>query len=104
MFLKVSLLLAGGVFLAGQSPRTASSTDVFAAGDAALLDTSVSLDELTQEKAAQMEQAARRQVDRVQTRLNRVKTMVDAGLEPRQSLEAPTAELASARARLDLTL
>jgi hypothetical protein len=111
MFFKSALLLAGSVFLYGQTPRTdAPRTRVeeakdalLASRDAELLNSSVSLDDLTEEKATQMEEAARRQLDRAKANLERARTFVDAGLQPKQSLEAPTQELAAAQASYELT-
>jgi hypothetical protein len=105
MYFQVALLLAGTVLLYGQSPRVSErETTVSATRDAELLSSPLSLDELTEEKATQLEDAARRQVDRAKSRLERARTMVDAGLEPRKNLDAPAEELASVQAIYDLTL
>jgi hypothetical protein len=90
MYLQVSLLVLGSVLLYGQaSPVAAGAAPqsrvnqakdaIAAARDAELLDAPVSLNDLTEEKAAQLEQAARRQLDRTKTRVEQVRTMVDAG-------------------------
>ena len=113
--MQVSLLVLGSVLLYGQaSPVAAGAAPqsrvnqakdaIAAARDAELLDAPVSLNDLTEEKAAQLEQAARRQLDRTKTRVEQVRTMVDAGLEPRQNLAAPLEEQALAQNTYDLTL
>src|SRR6185436_7115764 len=113
MHSQFALLVAWSVFLFGQAPASSPvapparvnpiDTAVAAARDADLLSTPVSLDELTEERAMQLEQAARRQVDRAQARLEQARTFVDAGLSPAQSLAAPTEELAWAKATYELT-
>lgn len=119
MYLQLALLVAGTAFLYGQTPLTEAqvaagvapraSIDraeaaVAAARDAELLNAPVSLDDLTEEKATQLEQAARRQLARSQARLEQVRTLVDAGLLPKQNLVKPTEEQALAQAAYDLTL
>ena len=130
MFLRFALLIAGSSFLFGQTstvdaPASPAIQDLrnqvnagiaprarvdqaeaalAAARDAELLSRPVSLDELTEERASQLEQAARRQVERARTRLEQVRTLVDAGLAPKQNLVAPTEDLTSAQASYDLTL
>jgi hypothetical protein len=115
MYLQVSLLVLGSVLLYGQASPVAAGPApqsrvnqakdaIAAARDAELLDAPVSLNDLTEEKAAQLEQAARRQLDRTKTQVEQVRTMVDAGLEPRQNLAAPLEEQASAQNTYDLTL
>jgi len=111
-----ALLLAGSVFLFGQAPapdavpvapraRVGQADTPFAAArDAELLSSPVSLDELTEERATQLEQAARRQLDRTKSHLEQARTLVDAGLAPAKSLEAPTEELAWAESTYDITL
>jgi hypothetical protein len=102
MYLKFALLLAGSIFLYGQSPITEAPAS--ATRDAELLASPVSLNDLTEEKATQLEEAARRQVARAQARMERVRTLIDAGIEPKKSLEAPAEELATAQASYDLTV
>jgi hypothetical protein len=122
MYLRFSLLLAGSIFLYGQSPRNERTDAQVAAGlaprshvdqakdalaaarDAELLSAPVSLEELTEDKAAQLEQAALRQLDRAKARVDQAQTMVDAGLQPKRSLEAPAEDLAFAQNTYDLTL
>lgn len=104
MFLKVALLLAGSILLYGQASSTESPSALSAGRDADLLAQPLSLDELTVEKATQLEEAAKRQLDRAAARVARVRTLVDAGVEPRQSLQAPAEEQALAQASYDLTL
>jgi hypothetical protein len=131
MYLRIALLIAGSALLYGQTPpveapKTAPAIQdlrnqvsagivprvrldqaeaaLAAARDAELLNAPVSLDDLTEERATQLEEAARRQLERSQTRLEQVRTLVDAGLAPKQNLAAPTEDLASAQASYDLTL
>jgi hypothetical protein len=131
MHLRIALLLAGSAFLFGQTPpveapnATPAIQDLrnqvtagiaprarvdqaeaalAAARDAELLNAPVSLDDLTEEKATQLEEAARRQVERSKARLEQARTLVDAGLAAAQSLAAPTEELAAAQSTYDLTL
>ncbi|MCU1334471.1 MAG: hypothetical protein JWO19_52 [Bryobacterales bacterium] len=130
MHLQFSLLVAGSVLLYGQTPATQAvnpspvqdlrtqvdagiapralvdqaEAAAAAARDAELLNGPVSLDDLTEERATQLEEAARRQLDRSKARLAQVRTLVDAGLVPAQRLTAPTQELAWAQTTYDLTL
>jgi len=119
MYLPFTLLLAGGVFLYGQTSLpdtqvaagiasrtlTAQAADTIAASrDAELLTRLFSLDDLTEEQATQLEQAARRQLDRASASLQRQRTLVDAGLAPAQSLSALTQEQEWAQSSYDLTL
>ena len=119
MYLRFSLFVLGSVFLHGQtsrmeapgvaplSPRTLvdQAKDAIAATqDADLLNASFSLNDLTEDKAAQLEQAARRQMDRAQARVKRVRALVDAGLEPKQSLAAPLEDQAFAQSAYERTL
>ena len=80
-----ALLVAGSVFLLGQAPApepvtvaprarvNPADTAIAAARDAELLSTPVSLDELTEERAMQLEQAARKQLDALLTVEERTK-------------------------------
>ena len=128
MYLQFSLLVLGSVLLHGQAtstdaapavqdarsqvaagvaPRTRvdQAKDVIAAArDAELLNAPLSLNDLTEDKAAQLEQAARRQLDRAKAQVEQVRTMVDAGLQPKQSLAAPLEEQTLAQNTYDLTL
>ena len=129
MYLWSALLVAGSVLLYGQvspSPDAASAVqdlqrqvaagvaararvdqaqDALAAQrDADLLSAPIRLEDLTEERAAQLEQAARRQIDRARAKLDRTRAMVDAGLIPAKSLEPLNEELASAQATYALTL
>ena len=132
MYLQFSLLLSGSLLLFGQttSPdktpgdlavHTAVQNEVDAGltprarvdevqaarsaiRDAELLTRSVSLDDLTEQGAAQLEQAAQRQLDRAKAHVEQVRTMVDAGLLPRQNLETPIEEQALAQSTYELTL
>ena len=76
----------------------------YSAQDADLLNAPLSLNDLTEDKAAQLEQAARRQLDRAKARVEQVRTRVGAGFEPKQSLAAPLEEQALAQNTYDLTL
>ena len=126
MYLLCALLLAGSALLFGQTPATEppiqdlrnqvtagiaprarvdqAEAALAAARDAELLSHPVSLDELTEGRATQLEDAARRQVERAKTRLEQARTLVDAGLVAAKSLAAPTEELAAAQSSYDLTL
>ena len=128
MYLRFSLLFLGSVFLYGQasSPSTASEIQdlrkqvgaglvarsrvdqakdaIAAAHDAELLTAPVSSNDLTELRAAELLQAAQRQVDRANARLNAARAMVDAGLTPRRSLDDPTEELSQAHSIYDLTV
>jgi hypothetical protein len=131
MYLLFALLLAGSALLYGQTPAAEApdgspaiqdlrnqvnagiaprtrvdqaEAALAAARDAELLNSPVSLNDLTEERAAQLEQAARRQVERSQARLQQIRTLVDAGLLPAQSLVAPREEQAAAQSSYDLTL
>jgi hypothetical protein len=128
MYLQFSLLALGSVLLYGQAspsdaapgiqdvriqvaaglaPRTRvdqAKDAIAAARDAELLNASLSLNDLTEDKAAQLEQAARRQLDRAKAQVEQVRTLVDAGLQPKQSLTAPLEEQALAQNTYDLTL
>jgi hypothetical protein len=128
MYLRFSLLFWGSVFLYGQaSPPTPSreiqdlskqagagliarsrvdqAKDAIAAvRDAELLNAPVSSADLTEERASQLLEAAQRQVDRAKARLDAAHTMVDSGLSPAQSLDAPTEELGFAQTTYDLTV
>jgi len=122
MYLRFSLLLAGSIFLYGQSPgnertdaqvaaglaprsRVDQTKDALAAArDAEVLSAPVSLEELTEDKAAQLEQAALRLLDRAKARVEQVRTLVEAGLEPKQSLAPALADQALAQDTYDLTL
>src|SRR5689334_7769673 len=99
MFSRIVLLAAAvGAALNGQvSLRQQADSNMAAAKDAALVARWAPLNELTEEQAVQIEQAAGRQVDRARARLELARTMVEEGLVPRQSLAAPTEELASAQ-------
>src|SRR6185369_12704273 len=50
------------------------------------------LDDLTEEHAEELEQAARRQLDRTKAAVEKQRTLVDAGIAPAQSLAALTEE------------
>jgi len=128
MYLQFSLLLSGSLLLFGQttSPdKTPGDLAVHAevtAGlaprarvdeaeaarsairDAELLTRSVSLNDLTEEGATQLQQAAQRQLDRAKAHVEQLRTMVDAGLLPRKSLETPIEEQALAQSTYELTL
>jgi hypothetical protein len=110
MFLRSSLFLLGSILLYGQTPvtprtRVDQAKDAIAAAqDAELLTAPVSLNDLTEDKAAQLEQAAQRQLDRAKARVEQVRTMVDAGLEPKQNLVSPLEEQALAQTTYELTL
>ena len=112
MYLRFSLFVLGSILLYGQStvsptPRTRvdDARDAIAAvQDAELLNAPLSLNDLTEEKAVQLEQAAQRQLDRAKARVQQVQIRVDAGFEPRQSLAAPLEEQAFAQQAYDLTL
>jgi hypothetical protein len=108
MYLPFALLLAGSVFLYGQtSPRMLldqTRTDFAASRDAELLSRPFSLDDLTEEHATELEQAARRQLDRAKARFDQQRTLVEAGLAPAQSLAALTEEQEWAQTTYDLTL
>jgi hypothetical protein len=108
MYLPFALLLTGGVFLYGQtSPRTLldQTRSAFAASrDAELLSRPFSLDDLTEEHATELEQAARRQLDRAKAGFDQQRTLVEAGLAPAQSLVALTEEQEWAQTTYDLTL
>ena len=129
MFLPSALLVAGSVLLYGQvspSPDAASAVQDLqrqvAAGvaararvdqaqdaaaaqrDAELLNAPIALEDLTEERAAQLEQAALRQIERAKAKLERQRTMVDAGLVPSKTLEPLKDELAAARSDYDRTL
>ncbi len=127
--MRSALLIAGSVLLYGQvspSPDAASAVqdlqrqvaagvaararvdqaqDALAAQrDAELLSAPVRLEDLTEERSAQLEQAALRQIERAKAKLERTRTMVNAGLVPAKSLEPLNEELASAQAAYNLTL
>ena len=128
MYLRFSLLVLGSVFLHGQaSPpdatpvvqdvrtqvaagltsqsRVNQAKDALAgARDAELLYAPLSPGDLTEDKAAELEQAALRQLNRAKARVERVRTLVEAGLEPKQSLAAPLEDQALAQNTYDLTL
>jgi len=112
MYSTFSLFVLGGALLYGQasSPglpqsRLSQAKDALAAArDAELLEAPVSLADLTEDKALQLEQAALRQLDRAKAHVEQVQTMVDAGLEPKQSLVAPQEEQVFAQNLYDLTL
>jgi len=122
MYSQFSLLVLGSVFLYGQAspsiavpgiqdnpvaPRTRvdqAKDAIAAARDAELLNAPLSLNDLTEEKAAQLEQAARRQLDRAKAQVERVRILVDAGLQPKQNLTAPLEEQDLAQNTYDLTL
>ena len=131
MYLQFALLMAGSVFLYGQTsadqapaaapaiqelrnqvtagivPRARldqAEAALAAARDAELLNAPISLDDLTEEKATQLEDAARRQLDRSKARVEQVRTLVDAGLVPKNNLEVPAEEQALAQASYDLAL
>ena len=128
MYLQFSLLVLGSMLLYGQesptdttpgiqdvrnqvaaglAPRTRvdqARDAIAAARDAELLNAPLSLNDLTEDKAAQLEQAARRQLDRAKSQVDQVRTLVDAGLQPKQSLVAPLEELELAQKTYDLTL
>jgi hypothetical protein len=128
MYLQFSLLVLGSVLLYGQaSPSDATPVvqdlrtqvaaglapqsrlnqakdAIAAAQDAELLNAPLSLNDLTEDKAAQLEQAARRQLDRAKARVEQVRTLVEAGLEPKQSLAAPLEDQVLAQNTYDLTL
>ena len=94
MYSKFALLLAGTIFLHAQS----------AVRDAELLARPLSLNDLTEETATQLEDAAKRQVDRAAAAVEKVRKLVDAGVEPKNSLDAPLAEQAFAQETYDRTL
>ena len=98
------VLIAIGAALNGQVPtlQEQAASELGAAKDAQLVGRSVPLEELTEEQAAQLQQAARRQLDRAMTRLAQARVLVEAGLVPRQSLIAPTEELNLAQADYDV--
>ena len=107
MYLRFSLFLLGSILLCGQTPRTRgddAKDAVAAAQDAALLNAPLSLNDLTEDKAAELEQAAQRQLDRAKAHVQQVQVRIDAGFEPRQSLAAPLEEQAFAQQTYDLTL
>jgi len=107
MYLRFSLFLLGSILLYGQTPRTRvddAKDAIVALQDAALLHAPLSLNDLTEDKAAELEQAAQRQLDRAKARVQQVQVRVDAGFEPRQSLAAPLEEQAFAQQEYDLTL
>jgi len=115
MYLRFSLLFLGSVFLYGQasppSPSLAPRSRVdqakdaiAAARDADLLNAPVSTNDLTEELAAQLLQAAQRQVDRAKTKLDAARAMVDAGLTPQRSLDDPAGELSQAQSTYELTV
>jgi hypothetical protein len=107
MYLRFSLFLLGSILLCGQIPRTGvnGAKDAIAAiQDAQLLNTPFSLNDLTEDKAAELEQAAQRQLDRAKARVQQVQIRIDAGIEPRQSLAAPLEEQGFAQQTYDLTL
>src|SRR6185369_5728758 len=112
MYSTFSLFVLGGALLYGQasSPglpqsRLSQAKDALAAArDAELLEAPVSLADLTEDRALQLEQAALRQLERAKAHVEQVQTMVDAGLEPKQSLVAPQEEQAFAQNLYDLTL
>jgi len=128
MYLLFSLLVLGSVLLHGQAPlpdampviqelrtqvaaglasqsRVNQAKDALAAArDADLLDAPLSLSDLTEDNAAQLEQAALRLLDRSKARVERARTLVEAGLEPKQSLAAPLEDQALAQKTYDLTL
>lgn len=126
MYLQCSLLVLGSVFLYGQAapsdaapgivgnqvaaglaPRTRvdqAKDAIAAARDAELLNAPLSLNDLTEDKATQLEQAAHRQLDRAKAQVDQVRTLVDAGLQPTQSLAAPLEEQTLAQNTYDLTL
>ena len=107
MYLRFSLFLLGSILLYGQTPRTRADDvkDAIAAvQDAALLNAPLSLNDLTEDKAAELEQAAQRQLDRAKAHVQQVQVRIDAGFEPRQSLAAPLEEQAFAQQTYDLTL
>jgi len=127
MYSRLALLLAGSFILYGQAsstdpaspaavrrqvdagvaPRAAldqAEAALAAARDAELLNRPVPLSDLTEEQASQLEAAAQRQLERSKARLEQVRTMVDAGLLPKQSLAAPTEEQTWAQSTYDLTL
>ena len=112
MYSTFSLFVLGGALLYGQasSPglpqsRLSQAKDALAAArDAELLEAPVSLADLTEDKALQLEQAALRQLERAKAHVEQVQTMVDAGLEPKQNLVAPQEEQAFAQNLYDLTL
>ena len=90
--------------LAPQSRMNQAKDALEAARDADLLDAPLALSDLTEDKATQLEQAALRQLDRAKARVERVRTLVEAGLEPRQSLAEPLKDQALAQKAYDLTL
>jgi len=107
MYLRFSLFLLGSILLYGQTPRTRvddAKDAIVALQDAELLHAPLSLNDLTEDKAAELEQAAQRQLDRAKARVQQVQVRVDAGFEPRQSLAAPLEEQAFAQQEYDLTL
>jgi hypothetical protein len=128
MYSQFSLLVLGSILLHGQATSTDAAPVVqevrsqvaagiaprsrvdqakdaiAAARDAELLNAPLSLNDLTEDKAAQLEQAARRQLDRAKAQVEQVRTMVDAGLQPKQSLAAPLEEQTLAQNAYDLTL
>lgn len=108
MRLQFAMLLAGSVFLYGQtSPRMLldqTRYDFAASRDAELLSRPFSLDDLNEEHAEELEQAASRQLDRAKTRVEQQRKLVDAGIAPAQSLVALTEEQEWAQTTYDLTL
>lgn len=109
MYLRFSLLLLGSIFLYGQASPPRSKVDqakdaIAAARDADLLSAPVSTNDLTEKLAAQLLQAAQRQVDRAKAKLDAAHVMVDAGLSPQKSLDDPAEELSQAQSTYELTV
>jgi hypothetical protein len=133
MYLLFSLLLLGSVFLYGQAPPPGPVSEIPApqvqnlrvqagaglvplskvdqakdsiasARDMELLNAPLSTSDLTEERAAQLLQAAQRQVDRAKTKLDAAHALVDAGLTPLRSLDDPTGELSQAQSTYGLTV
>ncbi len=65
--------------LASQSRLNQAKDALAAARDADLLNAPLSLNDLTEDRAAQLEQAALRQLDRAKARVERVRSLVEAG-------------------------
>jgi hypothetical protein len=101
MYLRLALLVAGTVYLYGQAPVTDAAS---AFRDSELLRAPLSLNNLTEQRATELEAAAQRQLDRAKAQLEKIRTLVDAGLQPRQTLEAPTEEVSLAQTDYELTL
>jgi len=81
-----------------------SRSDFAASRDAELLSRPFSLDESTEQLATDLEQAARRQLDRANARFNQQRTLIEAGIAPAQSIVQLTEEQEWAQTAYDLTM